>query len=188
MSNKLALNFLLARRTLGENICLSCLKFNLSRAPGQVIFLPLISVWKFPFQSLDHQTSQTLEPINNYKVFIVCFIISWLKHFSRWIKNILPMWISFSIHHHYHKRRLNLKKISPLAVFVCQISIFLHFRQKLFNTENECVNTLILHNAHNGILLHHCDAWFCVMFLTIPLFHCCVCIPQWSFPHVNTDI
>ena len=36
--NKLALNFLLVRRTLGENMCLSCLKFNLSRAPGQVIF------------------------------------------------------------------------------------------------------------------------------------------------------
>ena len=36
--NKLALNFLLARRTLGEKICLSCLKFYLSRAPGQVIF------------------------------------------------------------------------------------------------------------------------------------------------------
>ena len=35
---KLALNFSLARRTLGEKICLSCLKFNLSRAPGQVIF------------------------------------------------------------------------------------------------------------------------------------------------------
>ena len=32
------MNFLLVRRTLGENICLSCLKFNLSRAPGQVIF------------------------------------------------------------------------------------------------------------------------------------------------------
>ena len=41
--NKLALNFLLARPTLGEKICLSCLKFNLSRAPGQVIFLPLHS-------------------------------------------------------------------------------------------------------------------------------------------------
>ena len=39
--NQLALNFLLVRRTLGEKICLSCLKFNLSRAPGQVIFLPL---------------------------------------------------------------------------------------------------------------------------------------------------
>ena len=39
--DKQALNFLLLRRTLGENICLSCLKFNLSRAPGQVIFLPL---------------------------------------------------------------------------------------------------------------------------------------------------
>ena len=38
--NILALSFLLVRRTLGENICLSCLKFNLSRAPGQVIFLP----------------------------------------------------------------------------------------------------------------------------------------------------
>ena len=36
--NKLALNFLLVRRTLGENICLSCLKFNLPWAPGQVIF------------------------------------------------------------------------------------------------------------------------------------------------------
>ena len=34
--------FLLGRRTLDENICLSWLKFNLSRAPGQVIFLPLI--------------------------------------------------------------------------------------------------------------------------------------------------
>ena len=33
--NKLTLNFLLARWTLGEKICLSCLKFNLSRAPGQ---------------------------------------------------------------------------------------------------------------------------------------------------------
>ena len=44
MSNKLALNFLLVRRTLGENICLSCLKYNLSRAPGQVIFLPLDSM------------------------------------------------------------------------------------------------------------------------------------------------
>ena len=41
--NKLALNFLLARRTMGEKICLSYLKFNLSRAPGQVIFLPLKS-------------------------------------------------------------------------------------------------------------------------------------------------
>ena len=41
LSNKLVLNFLLARRTLGENICLSCLKFYLSRAPGQVIFSPL---------------------------------------------------------------------------------------------------------------------------------------------------
>ena len=39
--NILALSFLLVRRTLGEHICLSCLKFNLSRAPGQVIFLPL---------------------------------------------------------------------------------------------------------------------------------------------------
>ena len=39
--NKLALNFLLARRTLGEKICLSCLKFNLSQASVQVIFLPL---------------------------------------------------------------------------------------------------------------------------------------------------
>ena len=38
---KLSVKFLLVRRTLGENICLSCLKFNLSRAPGQVIFLPL---------------------------------------------------------------------------------------------------------------------------------------------------
>ena len=37
--NKLSVNFL--RRTLGKNICLSCLKFSLSRAPGQVIFLPL---------------------------------------------------------------------------------------------------------------------------------------------------
>ena len=40
--DKQALNFLLVRWTLGENICLSCLKFNLSRAPGQVIFLPLL--------------------------------------------------------------------------------------------------------------------------------------------------
>ena len=39
--NRLSVNFLLVHRTLGENICLSCLKFNLSRAPGQVIFLPL---------------------------------------------------------------------------------------------------------------------------------------------------
>ena len=38
--NILALNFLLVRRTLGENICLSCLKFNLSWAPGQVFFYP----------------------------------------------------------------------------------------------------------------------------------------------------
>ena len=50
----LALNFLLVRRTLGENICLSCLKFNLSRAPGQVIFLPLNCFTK-PF--LYHQAS-----------------------------------------------------------------------------------------------------------------------------------
>ena len=42
LSNKLALNFLLVCRTLGKNICLSCLKFNLSRAPGQVVFLPLM--------------------------------------------------------------------------------------------------------------------------------------------------
>ena len=41
LKNILALSFLLVRRTLGENICLSWLKFNLSRAPGQVIFLPL---------------------------------------------------------------------------------------------------------------------------------------------------
>ena len=27
-------------RTLGENICLSCLKFNLTWAPGQMIFYP----------------------------------------------------------------------------------------------------------------------------------------------------
>ena len=39
--NKLALNFVLVRWTLGENICLSCLKLNLPWAPGQVIFLPL---------------------------------------------------------------------------------------------------------------------------------------------------
>ena len=37
----LALHFLLVRRTLDENICLSWLKFYLSRAPGQVTFLPL---------------------------------------------------------------------------------------------------------------------------------------------------
>ena len=40
--DKQALDFLLVRRTLGENICLSCLKFNLSWAPGQVIFYPWI--------------------------------------------------------------------------------------------------------------------------------------------------
>ena len=40
--DRLSVNFLLVHRTLGENICLSCLKFNLSQAPGQVIFLPLI--------------------------------------------------------------------------------------------------------------------------------------------------
>ena len=40
LSNILALNFLLVPRTLGENICLSCLKFYLSRAPGQVISYP----------------------------------------------------------------------------------------------------------------------------------------------------
>ena len=33
-------------------------------------------------------------------------------------------------------------KISPVAIFVCQIYIFLHFRQKTFNTENDGVNTL----------------------------------------------
>ena len=42
LSNRLALNFLLVPRTLGENLCLPCLKFYLSRAPGQVIFLPLV--------------------------------------------------------------------------------------------------------------------------------------------------
>ena len=45
--NKLALNFLLVRRTLGENICLSCLKLNLSRAPGQVIFYPWTGLTKY---------------------------------------------------------------------------------------------------------------------------------------------
>ena len=44
--DKQALNFLLVRRTLGENICLSCLKFNLSRAPGQVIFYPCFNIIK----------------------------------------------------------------------------------------------------------------------------------------------
>ena len=39
--NILELSSLLVRRTLAENICLSYLKFNFSRASGQVICLPL---------------------------------------------------------------------------------------------------------------------------------------------------
>ena len=65
--DKQALNFLLVRRTLGENICLSCLKFNLSRASGQVIFLPLSLLYikiRVPFQAIFKDFSQKPLPIS----------------------------------------------------------------------------------------------------------------------------
>ena len=69
--DKQALNFLLVRRTLGENICLSCLKFNLSRAPGQVNFLPL--AWLY---DLALYRTRTLLPNAGRKI-IDCFY-TWL--------------------------------------------------------------------------------------------------------------
>ena len=60
--NRISVNFLLVHRTLGENICLSCLKFNLSRAPGQVIFLPLSIV------SFFNKSKITLYILLNYTI------------------------------------------------------------------------------------------------------------------------
>ena len=88
-------------------------------------------------------------------------------------KYIVPMTISFSAYHHCMLQQYMNQKSSLYVIIYIRYQAFSIFvtHTKSLTPRKMAVSPLWrqikVHNARNGILLYHCDAWFYIVLLTI---------------------